>query len=123
MVKRDYRRFTSIKLMLRSYGKATELSLLLIMLQISAGLALLKLGNTLSDFFMLYLYPSSLKRMGYAEFKIEDSVDFSDKAYNIDYINFLRSNRDNVKGEGEEDEEEEAEDDEDDVEASTWMIG
>ena len=105
MVKRDYRRFTSIKLMLRSYGKATELSLLLIMLQISAGLALLKLGNTLSDFFMLYLYPSSLKRMGYAEFKIEDSVDFSDKAYNIDYINFLRSNRDNVKGEGEEDEE------------------
>ena len=27
-------------------------------------------------------------------FKTEDSVDFSDKAYKIDYINFLRENQD-----------------------------
>lgn len=52
------------------------------------------MGQVLSDFIMLYLYPNSEKREGFGMFKTEDSVDFSDKAYKIDYINFLRENQD-----------------------------
>ncbi|OMJ93876.1 hypothetical protein SteCoe_3068 [Stentor coeruleus] len=94
LVKRDYKRFTAIKFLLRSYGQGFQFSLFLTVLQVSAGLALLKMGQVLSDFIMLYLYPNREKREGFAMFKTEDSVDFSDKAYKIDYINFLRENQD-----------------------------
>jgi cellulase/cellobiase CelA1 len=93
VVKRDYRRFISIKFILRSYGKGYKVSILLIMLQISAALALLKVATLITDFIILYLYPSESKRVNFARNKTEDSTDFSDKAYKIDYINFIRENQ------------------------------
>ena len=83
-----------MRVLLRSFGAAHEFSLFLTVLQISSGLALLKMGTLFSDFIMLHLYPNKIKREAFAAFKTEDSVDFSDKAYKIDYINFLRENQD-----------------------------
>ena len=57
------------------------------------------MGRALSDFIMLNLYPNKIKRDAFAAFKTEESVDFSDKAYKIDYINFLRENRENEENE------------------------
>jgi hypothetical protein len=76
--------------MIKSYGEAYKFSLFLTMLQISAGLALMKMANVLSDIVMLNLYPNATKREAFSKFKTEDSVDFSDKAYKIDYIEFLK---------------------------------
>jgi hypothetical protein len=76
--------------LIRSYGLAYKFSLFLTVLQISAGLALLKMANLLSDWIILYVYPIKSKREEFAKLKTEESVDFSDKAYKIDYINFIR---------------------------------
>lgn len=70
----------------------------LTVLQISAGLALLKMANLLSDWIILYLYPSKAKREEFAKLKTEESVDFSDKAYKIDYITFMRKQEEEDEG-------------------------
>jgi hypothetical protein len=62
------------------------------MLQIASGLALLKVVTDVTDFIMLNLYPK-MRRELYWEFKIEYSVDFSDKQDRIDVIKYMREKR------------------------------
>jgi hypothetical protein len=57
------------------------------MLQVASGLALLKLVTDITDFIMLNLYPKDRREL-YRKFKVEYSVDFSDKQDRIDVIKF-----------------------------------
>ena len=102
--KRDYYSYVGVKIILRSDGTGSRFDLLITVLQVSSGLALLKLAGQISDFFMLNFYPDKEKRKAFALFKTEDSVDFSDKAYKIDYITFLRENQDEDEEEKEKNE-------------------
>ncbi|CAG9324534.1 P2RX1_2 [Blepharisma stoltei] len=96
---RDFKKFIGLKFMIRSEGLGYEFSLLQTVLQISSGLALLKLMTTITDFIMLNLYPNKKKRAAFKKFKVEESVDFTDKGNRIDYIRFLRERRENQPNE------------------------
>jgi len=56
------------------------------------------MANLLSDWIILYLYPNKAEREKFAKLKTEESVDFSDKAYKIDYINFMRKQEEEDEG-------------------------
>lgn len=86
-------RFISVKFINISRGEGYEFSLQKTVLQIASALALLKLTTAISDFFMLNFYPNKTRRRNFKKLKIEDSVDFSDKGDRIDYIRFLREER------------------------------
>ena len=79
--------------MLMSRGMAREFSIQVAMLQIASLLALLKLTRDVTDFLMLTLYPSRHRRKLYYIFKVEESVDFSDKQDRIDILKEMRKQR------------------------------
>ena len=56
-------------------------------------MALLKLMDAVSDFLMLNFYPNKNKRDAFFKFKIEESVDYSDKGDRIDVIELIKEAR------------------------------
>ena len=72
---RDLYTFRGVRLVLSSSGVGKKVSIGMIMLQISSGIALLWLANAGADFFMLNILP---ERRHYRTYKQERSPDFSD---------------------------------------------
>jgi len=82
---RDYYRSIGVKVMIMSRGKGREFSIQVAMLQIASLLALLKVVRDITDTIMLNCYPKARRELYYI-FKVEESVDFSDKADRIDIL-------------------------------------
>lgn len=72
---RDLYTFRGVRLVLSSRGVGKKVSIGMIMLQISSGIALLWLANYAADFFMLNILP---ERRHYRTYKQERTPDFSD---------------------------------------------
>ena len=86
---RDYYRWIAVKIYIQSDGTGWKFSLMNTMLQLSSFLALLQLMTSISDFCLWY-FLTGQRRDVMRGYKVKDSVDFSDKADRIDYIEFLR---------------------------------
>jgi hypothetical protein len=90
---RDYYRWVAVKVFITSKGRGYKFSLIKTVIQIASALALIKLSTSISDFGMWYFTPGKERRELLRAFKVENSVDFSDKADRIDYIKWLRLRR------------------------------
>lgn len=89
---RDYYRWVAVKVFISSKGRGYKFSVIKTVIQIASALALIKLSTSISDFGMWYFTPERRRELLRA-FKVENSVDFSDKADRIDYIKWLRYRR------------------------------
>ena len=90
---RDYYRWVAVKVFITSKGRGYKFSLIKTVIQIASALALIKLSTSISDFGMWHFTPGKERRELLRAFKVENSVDFSDKADRIDYIKWLRLRR------------------------------